>query len=157
MPNFSMPPTSPSAPLATLKASHFCLRVPDYSNAKQWFIDKLDFRVVHEWREDMLKVDMGYLAAANDDRCVIELVGGNDPKICERATADFPRSFATTGFHHFSFTVPSVDDTVEELRSRGVTIAAEPFVAEIIGRKLAFFADPWGNLFELEEVLVVSP
>lgn len=153
MPNFSMPPTNPSAPLATLRASHFCLRVPDYAEAKQWFIDKLDFRVVHEWREARLNFDMGYLAAANDDRCVIELVGGNDPKMSGRASSDFPDSFATTGFHHFCFTVASVDQTVEDLRKRGVTIFVEPFEAEVIGRRLAFFTDPWGNLFELEEVL----
>ncbi len=153
MPNFTMPPTDPSAPLATLRASHFCLRVPDYGEAKQWFMEKLDFRVVHEWHEAMLNVDMGYLAAADDDRCVIELVGGNDPKISERATADFPNSFATTGLHHFCFAVPSVEKTVEYLRSRDVAIAVEPFEVEAIGRKLAFFSDPWGNLFELEEVI----
>ena len=153
MPKFAMPPTNPSAPFTTFRASHFCLRVPDYAEARQWFIDKLDFRVVHEWHEPMLNVDMGYLAAANDDRCVIELVGGNDPRIGERASEDFPGSFATTGLHHFCFTVPSVDQTIEDLRTRGVTISVEPFEVEAIGRRLAFFADPWGNLFELEEVL----
>ncbi len=153
MPNFVMPPTNPTAPLAALRASHFCLRVPEFAEAKQWFIDKLDFRVVHEWHEAMLNVDMGYFAAANDDRCVIEIVGGNDPAIGERASTDFPGSFSTTGFHHFCFTVSSVDETLEDLRTRGVTIVTEPFEVEAIGRKLAFFADPWGNLFELEEVL----
>jgi len=153
MPNFTMPARNPAAPLATLRASHFCLRVPDYAKAKQWFIDKLDFRLVHEWYEDMLKADMGYLAAADDDRCVIELVGGNDPARDARSQADFPGSFATTGYHHFCFTVPSVDDTVAQLRARDVTITAEPFDVAAIGRRLAFFADPWGNLFELEQVL----
>lgn len=153
MSNFTMPPKNPNAPFATFRASHFCVRVPDYQEARQWFIEKLDFRVVHEWHEPMLNVDMGYLAAANDDRCVIEIVGGNNPAISERAAADFPGSFATTGFHHFCFTVPSVDKTVKDLRARGVAISAEPFEAEVIGRKLAFFTDPWGNLFELEEVL----
>lgn len=152
MPNFTMPPTNPTAPLATLQANHFCLRVPDYDEAKQWYIEKLDFRVVHEWHEAMLNVDVGYFAAANDDRCIIELVGGNDPVIGVQASADFLGSFATTGFHHFCFSVSSVEQTVEDLRARGVAIVAEPFEVEAIGRKLAFFADPWGNLFELAQV-----
>lgn len=153
MPSFKMPAKDASAPLATLRSSHTCLRVPNYVEARQWFVEKLDFRVVYEWHEPMLNADMGYVAAANDDRCVIEIVGGNDPKMSERAGADFPGSFATTGYHHFCFTVPSVDQTVAELRARGVTITAEPFEVEILSRKLAFFSDPWGNLFELEEVL----
>ena len=153
MPNFTMPAQNPSAPFASFRASHFCLRVPDYAAAKQWLIDKLDFRVVHEWHEPMLNVDMGYLAAADDDRCVIEVVGGNDPALSARSQADFPGSFATTGYHHFCFTVPSVDDAVAEMRARDVTITFEPLEVEAIARKIAFFADPWGNLFELEEVL----
>jgi lactoylglutathione lyase/glyoxylase I family protein len=36
---------------------------------------------------------------------------------------------------------------------RGVAIVGEPFDLEAIGRRLAFFADPWGNLIELAEIL----
>jgi glyoxylase I family protein len=49
--------------------------------------------------------------------------------------------------------VKSVDETVEELRSRGVTIITEPFELPAISRRLAFFRDPYGNLIELAEVL----
>ena len=41
----------------------------------------------------------------------------------------------------------------EKLRPRGVTIVTEPFVLPAISRKLAFFADPFGNLIELAEVI----
>jgi glyoxylase I family protein len=34
-----------------------------------------------------------------------------------------------------------------------VTIVTEPFALPVIDRRLAFFADPFGNLFELAEVL----
>ena len=46
-----------------------------------------------------------------------------------------------------------MDDTIATLRSRGVVVVAEPFVLPAIGRKLAFLADPLGNLIELAEVL----
>jgi glyoxylase I family protein len=49
--------------------------------------------------------------------------------------------------------VDSVNTTVEELRRRGATIVTEPFDLPVISRRLAFFSDPWGNLFELAQVL----
>jgi lactoylglutathione lyase/glyoxylase I family protein len=46
-----------------------------------------------------------------------------------------------------------VEETIAKLRGRGVVIITEPFVLPAISRKLAFFADPFGNLIELAEVL----
>ena len=150
---FSFPAKDASATFSDLRHSHVCLRVPDYEAAKEWFTGVLDFRVVHEWPEPMLNVQMGYFAAADDDSAVIEIVGGNHPAPAPRASADFVGSFGFEGVHHMCFRVPSVDATIEKLTSRGVTIVAEPFEVEAIGRRIAFFADPWGNLFELEQVL----
>jgi glyoxylase I family protein len=76
---FQLPPKSPDAMFADFRHAHVCLRVPDYEAAKSWFVDKLDFRVVHEWPEPMLGVQMGYLAAADDNGTILEIVGGNDP------------------------------------------------------------------------------
>jgi lactoylglutathione lyase/glyoxylase I family protein len=150
---FSLPPRTPGARYAELTHSHICIRVPDYAAAKDWYTSVLKFRVVHEWPEPMLKVDMGYFAAPNDDRALFEIVGGNDPAPSPRASEDFPGTFAHQGFHHACFTVPDIEATVARLEEDGVTIVAPPFVVEVIGRKIAFFADPWGNLFEMEEVL----
>jgi len=57
------------------------------------------------------------------------------------------------GYHHICLSVQNVDDAVAELRRRDVKIVTEPFNLPAINRRLAFFADPWGNLFELAEVL----
>ena len=43
--------------------------------------------------------------------------------------------------------------TIGNLRESGVRIVTEPFVLPAISRRLAFFADPFGNLVELAEVL----
>jgi glyoxylase I family protein len=51
--------------------------------------------------------------------------------------------------------VNSVDETLAELRRRGVTIVTKPFELPAIQRRLAFLADPWGNLIELAQVLWV--
>jgi hypothetical protein len=43
--------------------------------------------------------------------------------------------------------------TCERLRPLLTWIVAEPFVLAAISRKLALFADPFGNLIELSEVV----
>jgi predicted enzyme related to lactoylglutathione lyase len=101
----------------------------------------------------MFEVQMGYLAAAGDDGTILEVVGGNDPEAPPGAWSDCVATFGFRGLHHVCFTVPSVDRTVENLKSRNVKVVAEPFSVEAIARRIADFADPWGNLFELEEIL----
>jgi glyoxylase I family protein len=71
-----------------------------------------------------------------------------------RPARDAAGSLAYLGYHHFCLSVSNIEDTVEKLRGRGVTIVAEPFNLDAISRKLAFFSDPFGNLIELAEVLV---
>jgi hypothetical protein len=48
---------------------------------------------------------------------------------------------------------PLIPQIWSHFRRRGVAIVGEPFDLEAIGRRLAFFADPWGNLIELAEIL----
>jgi catechol 2,3-dioxygenase-like lactoylglutathione lyase family enzyme len=62
-------------------------------------------------------------------------------------------SLKYAGYHHLCVHVASVDDSLAKLQDLGVTIVAEPFVPPAISRKLAFFADPFGNLIELSEVV----
>lgn len=51
-------------------------------------------------------------------------------------------SLGLAGYHHICFNVHDVDAAVAELRRRGVHIVTEPFKLPVVGRKLAFFADP---------------
>ena len=128
-----------------------CYRVADYDAGKRWFVEKLDFRVVVEWPFGTMQ--LGYLAPPNDDHALIELIGDGDPAPANPPpVADLNASFSKAGAHHYNFAVASVEQTIAELRARGVTIVAEPFVLDAIARKLAFFADPFGNLFEVGEV-----
>lgn len=50
MPNFTMPKKNSTAHFSTLKASHVCIRIPDYEQSKNWFLEKLDFRLVANWK-----------------------------------------------------------------------------------------------------------
>lgn len=147
-----LPARNASSPFAPMRGHHAAIRVPDYEAEKRWFVEKLDFRVIHEWPyEDQ---HLAYVGPANDDHFYIEILGdGSPPPAARPAYSDLGDSLRQAGYHHVCLQVDSVDATVAELRRRGVTIVTEPFVLPVIQRKLAFFADPFGNLFELAEVV----
>jgi glyoxylase I family protein len=150
MPMPAMPAKNAASPFSSIKGSHIALRVPDFEASKRWFMEKLDFRVIHEWPFGDLK--LAYLAPANDDAFWIEILAGGTPA-ARPDHASLDESLNEAGYHHFCLNVQSVDETLAELRRRGVAIVGEPFDLEAIGRRLAFFADPWGNLIELAEIL----
>ncbi len=143
-----IPSKNEASKFSSIKGAHVALRVPDFEASKKWYRDKLDFRVVHEWPFGDLQ--LAYLAPANDDNFWIELLGGADPEPKEKFT-DLNESLHPEGYHHFCLNVDSVDQTLEELKSRGVTLVGEPFNLPVIGKRLAFFADIDGNLIELAE------
>jgi glyoxylase I family protein len=146
------PAHNDASPFADMRRHHVGVRVPDFETAKRWYVDTLGFRVVAEW--DYADQKLGFLAPPTDDHFYIEILGGGEPVPKDvRPYTDLGSSLAYAGYHHFCLEVDSVDGTVQKLRDRGVTIVGEPFVVEAISRRLAFFADPFGNLIELAEVL----
>jgi catechol 2,3-dioxygenase-like lactoylglutathione lyase family enzyme len=148
----NIPARNERSPFASMKGHHVAVRVPDFAAAKDWYVEKLDFRVVHEW--PYADQHLAYLAPATDDAFFIELLGDGQPgPIPKPVYQDLGDSLRVAGFHHFCLNVASIDQAVAELRRRGVTIVTEPFELPVIGRRLAFLADPWGNLIELAQVL----
>ena len=114
------------------------------------YMEKLDFRLIHEWPFGDLQ--LAYLAPANDDNFWVELLAGGQPET-GAAYTDLEESLHPAGYHHFCIDVPNVDDTLRNLSQRGVTIVGEAFDLPAIGKRLAFIADPWGNLIEFAEQL----
>ena len=152
MSDFALPARNSASAFAEMRGHHVAVRVSDFAIAKQWYVEKLDFRVIHEW--PFADEQLAYLAPPNDDHFIVELLGGGDPlPIDAPAYADLGESLRYAGYHHFCITVADIDRTVAELRSRGVTIVTEPFTLDVICRKLAFFADPFGNLIELAQII----
>jgi glyoxylase I family protein len=142
------PPKNPSSPFASLVGPHVAVRVPDYESGKNWYVDKLDFRVLHEWPFGDLQ--LAYLALPNNNGFHVEILGGDQP--------DMPAVYTTVddgpqaaGYYHVCMRVDSVDAALAELKRRGVTLIGEPFDLEAISSRWGFFADPWGNIIELSE------
>lgn len=152
MADFTLPPKNSASPFADMRGRHVAVRTPNLADAKAFYVGMLDFRIVAEW--DFADEKLAYLAPPNDDTFWVEVLGGGDTLPAEaRPYTDLGDSLKYRGYHHFCLNVTNVDETVATLRSRGVTIVAEPFVLPAISRKLAFFCDPFGNLIELAEVL----
>jgi catechol 2,3-dioxygenase-like lactoylglutathione lyase family enzyme len=143
-----IPAKNTRSPFSTMRGAHVAVRVPDYETGKKWYMEKLDFRLVHEWPFGDLQ--LAYLAPANDDNFWVELLAGGTPAPKADYT-DLNESLHPAGYHHFCIDVKSVDETLGELHQRGVNVVGEAFDLPIIGKRLAFFADPWGNLIELAE------
>lgn len=152
MADFTPPPANSSSPFADMRGHHVAVRAPSLAEAKAFYVGKLDFRVVAEW--PYADQQLAYLAPPTDDHFYLEVLGGGEPSPLEaRPYTDLADSLKYRGYHHFCLSVANVEATVETLRGRGVEIVTEPFVLEVIRRKLAFFRDPFGNLIELAEVL----
>jgi catechol 2,3-dioxygenase-like lactoylglutathione lyase family enzyme len=138
-------PHAPS-PLASLKINHAAIRVPDFDTAVAWYADRLDFRLKQS--VSVAGLSFGFLYLAGDDSFHFELMAG--PGAAERPTyKDLHDSYSMSGWHHPGFIVESVDAVIDELKRRDVTIASEPHDVPAMGLRVAFFADPWGNLFEV--------
>ena len=152
MADFTPPPKNGASPFADMRGHHVAVRTPSLAEAKDFYVKKLDFRVIAEW--DYADEKLAYLAPPTDDHFYVEVLGGGNTLPTEvRPYTDLGDSLKYRGYHHFCLSVTSVDETVAKLRSRGVKIVTEPFVLPAISRRLAFFCDPFGNLIELAEVL----
>jgi len=150
--DFVPPAKNTKSPFADMRGRHVAVRTPSLAEAKAFYVAKLDFRVIAEW--PFADEQLAYLAPPTDDNFYIEVLGGGETLPTEvRPYTDLSDSLKYCGYHHFCLNVDNVNETVENLRGRGVSIVTEPFVLEAISRKLAFFRDPFGNLIELAEIL----
>ena len=75
MSDFKLPPKKPVSPFAGWRGHHVSVRVKNLDEAKNWYVEKLDFRVVHEW--PYADEQLAYIAPPNDDAFLVELLGGD--------------------------------------------------------------------------------
>jgi catechol 2,3-dioxygenase-like lactoylglutathione lyase family enzyme len=66
------PAKNPASKLASMVGDHVAVRVPDFEQAVKWYVEKLDFRVVHQW--PFTDEKLAYLAPATDDNFTLELL-----------------------------------------------------------------------------------
>lgn len=142
------PPANARSPFSSFRGHHIGLRVADFESAKQWYLQKLDFRVLHEW-EDM-GLHWAYLSPAADDEFHLELMGAPT----DRSTMSFDTvgdSLSNAGYLHFCMEVADIELTKGALEERGVEVLTPVLDARNVSRKIFFIRDPLGNLIELAE------
>jgi catechol 2,3-dioxygenase-like lactoylglutathione lyase family enzyme len=141
-------PPKAHSPFSSAKIQHVALRVSDAEGSKRWFVEKLDFSVVCEW--PMGEHRCVWLRSPGEDGCILEIVGGNSPEANpEFATVE--ETLEYSGYHHVSIEVQNLAEALAELRRRGVLIIGDPLDVVPIGLRVAFVADPWGNMVEFTE------
>lgn len=120
---------------------HIAIIASDYDKAKEFYVDKLGFKVKREVerkeREDfIIFLDVG-------DNIEIELFIEKNPP--ERVTRPEAR-----GLRHLAFKVDDIYKSVEELTKRGIEteeIRTDP----LNGKHMTFFFDPDGLPLEIRE------
>lgn len=133
------------SPFSTSVIHHTGLRVSDAEAAKKWLTSMLGFRVEHEFQ--VAGHDFIWLSAGEAKSPVIELIGGsleNERQLPE----NFSDLVKIPGWQHVCLQVQEIEACVSNLRRRGVKIVID-VTGEVI--RVAFIADPWGNVYELLE------
>ncbi|WP_424632069.1 VOC family protein [Bradyrhizobium sp. SYSU BS000235] len=139
------------SPFAMSIIHHYALRVGDVEAGKTWLTTMLGLRVEREFQ--IAGNDFVFLSPGGARTPVIELVGG--PVESERQLPDnLPDMMKLAGWHHLCLQVRNVERCISELRRRGVKILLDVTdgLPEIGVEKVAFIADPWGNIYELLQV-----
>ncbi|MEM9864199.1 MAG: VOC family protein, partial [Myxococcota bacterium] len=62
---------------------------------------------------------------------------------------DFEAFLRRPGYNHLCFRVPDVDRAAGAIRRSGTSFDLEPTDYPDVGRRVAFFRDPFGNYLEL--------
>jgi glyoxylase I family protein len=150
MPLPATPPRDPGSPFASMRGHHIGIRYPDFEKARAFWVDTLGWRVLQTWPYGSLT--LAYVMPPDQDDFHLEILGGPGAR-AQPVFGDVDESLSLTGYNHVCLSVENVDETLAELRRRGVEIVNTPFEIDDIGARLAFFRDPWGNMFELSQRL----
>ncbi|MTD16405.1 VOC family protein [Nakamurella sp. YIM 132087] len=131
-----------------MRGHHTAIRYPNFVAARSFWVDVMDWRVLQTWPYGELT--LAYVSPPAQDDFHLEILAGPGAAP-QQVYGDVDASLAASGFNHVCLSVDSVDDTLAVLRARGVDVVNAPFEIDDISARLAFFRDPWGNMFELSE------
>ncbi|WP_433200993.1 VOC family protein [Dactylosporangium sp. CS-047395] len=150
MPLPTNPSRNPASPFASMRGHHTGIRYPSFEDARSFWVDKLDWRILQTWPYGSLT--LAYVMPPDQDDFHLEILAGPGA-VPQPQFTDVDESLLVNGLNHVCLSVDDVDATLAELRRRGVEIVNAPFEIDDISARLAFFRDPWGNMFELSQRL----
>lgn len=119
---------------------HVAIIVSDYEKSKDFYVNKLGFKVI---REEHREVQQDIKLEVQLNNCMLEIFGKKDP-------AANPGKPTQCGMWHLCFQAPDLDKTIAELNALG--IRTDPIMINASnGKRIAFFYDPDGLPLELHE------
>ena len=140
-----MPDAPPDPPHRRL--DHVGLNVADLAAAERWWAEAFGYERDLVARLDAFELDIVMLVhPARGDRLELLHRPGSRPGL--RADTP-PEAVLTEGFGHVAFDVVGVDAAFDRLVALGARPVMEPRPSPEPGVRMAFVADPEGNLVEL--------
>jgi glyoxylase I family protein len=114
------PAKNSSSPFPDMRGHHVAVRTPSLVEAKDYYVGKLDFRVLAEW--DYADEQLAYLSPPTDDHFYIEVLGGGGKLSNEvRPYTDLGDSLKYRGYYHFCLNVVGTERLVSAHLSRILT------------------------------------
>ena len=120
---------------------HIAIISSDYQKAKDFYVDKLGFKVKRE------------VERKDRDDFIITLEAPNDIEIELFIEKDPPRRVTrpeAAGLRHLTFRVQDIEKSVEKLKKKGIE-TEEIRIDPQNGKRMTFFMDPDGLPLELHE------
>ena len=120
---------------------HIAIISSDYQKAKDFYVDKLGFKVKRE------------VERKDRDDFIITLEGPNGIEIELFIEKDPPRRVTrpeAAGLRHLAFRVQDIEKSVEKLNKKGIE-TEEIRIDPQNGKRMTFFMDPDGLPLELHE------
>jgi lactoylglutathione lyase len=135
------------------RLDHVGLNVADLHAMTVWYVEALDLEVELEFALDHVDLRGAMLRTALGHR--VELLS-RPGSVAGLQAADPVEAALTRGFGHIAFDVPDVDAAYGVLLAAGATDRLSPRQSPEPGVRMAFVADPEGNLIELLDRTVAA-
>jgi lactoylglutathione lyase len=133
--------------MADRRLDHVGLNVADLDAAEQWYAEAFGYERDFVARLDAFELGIVMMIhPTRGDRLELLHRPGSRPGL--RADTP-PEAVLTQGFGHVAFDVAGVDETFDRLVALGARSVMEPRPSPEPGVRMAFVADPEGNLVEL--------
>jgi lactoylglutathione lyase len=136
-----------------MKLDHVGLSVGDVDAMKRWYVGALDLAVEFEFELDHVDFRGAMLLSADGWR--LELVHRPEGRPGQLATNPVEAALVH-GFGHIALDVPDVDEAYDALMAAGASDRMSPRPSPEPGIRMAFVADPEGNLVELLDRTAVA-
>jgi catechol 2,3-dioxygenase-like lactoylglutathione lyase family enzyme len=129
-----------------MKLDHVGLTVGDLDAMIDWYAKALELEVELEFALDDVEFRGVMLRSADGHRIELLHRPGSSPGL---QAANPVEAALTRGFGHIAFDVPDVDAAYDALVGAGATDRMSPRPSPEPGVRMAYVADPEGNLVEL--------